>query len=165
MKRFLFFSTVIIALLSSCRPVAEPALQGRILLWHDWGAEDTVVLEELLSGFSALNPAIRVVTVAVPPGTLRQRYEETAALGLGPDLLILSDTDVRSLADANLIRSIPDEAINTDRFLSTAIDSLRYQESLYATSSAVLQCGTGLRACAHAGSAAARSAGRTGSRI
>ncbi|KAA3655678.1 MAG: extracellular solute-binding protein [Chloroflexi bacterium] len=118
-------------MLFGCRPVEEPALEGRILFWHDWGTEDTAVLDELLAGFSALNPDVRVLTVAVPPGTLRQRYEETAVLGLGPDLLVLSDTDVRPLADANLIRSIPDDVTNADKFLSTALGSLRYDDHLY----------------------------------
>lgn len=131
MKRFFVFITLIIMMLSSCRAGEETALKGRILFWHDWAAEDTAVLNELLAGFSALNPEVRVITVAVPSGTLRQRYQETAVMGLGPDLLILSDADVRPLADANLIRPLPDETINADKYLSTAIDSLRYQDNLY----------------------------------
>ena len=131
MKRFLVLLILGVVLLPSCRAAEEPALKGRILFWHDWGDGDTTVLDELIDGFNALNPEVRVVTVAVPSGTLRQRYEETASLGLGPDLLILSDADMRPLVDANLLRPIADEAINADKFLSTALDSLRYQDSLY----------------------------------
>lgn len=131
MKRFLILLLLTMALLPGCSTVEESVLRGRILLWHDWGAEDTAVLDELLAGFTALNPDVRVVTVAVPPGTLRQRYAETATLGLGPDLLILSDDDVRPLVDANLLRPIQAEAANTEKFLPTALDSLRYQGNLY----------------------------------
>ncbi|GJM40207.1 MAG: hypothetical protein DHS20C20_04890 [Ardenticatenaceae bacterium] len=106
-------------------------MQGRILFWHDWDGEDTAVLNELIDGFHALHPEVRVVTIAVPSGMLRQRYEETASLGLGPDLLILSDADVRPFADTNLIRPLLDEEINAEKFLSTALDSLRYQDALY----------------------------------
>lgn len=131
MKQYSILLIFAVTLLFGCRAGEEASLRGRILLWHDWREEDAAVLNDLITGFNALNPDIRVVSVAVPPGTLRQRYEETAGLGLGPDLLILSDADLRPLADANLIQPVQNEAVNTEKFLSTAVDSLRYEDSLY----------------------------------
>lgn len=131
MKRFLVLLTIVMLLLPGCRAGEEGALRGRVLLWHDWNAADTAVLDDMLAGFNALYPEVRVISVATTPGTLRQRYEETAVLGLGPDLVILSDGDVRELADARLIRPLPDDGVNRDRFLSTALASLRYQDALY----------------------------------
>lgn len=118
-------------LLIACQAPAPGQTAGRILLWHGWNETETAVLQEILNRFSDIYPQAVIISAAVPADELRERYESTAALGLGPDLLIGPNDWLHDLAAAGLIRSIDTFPLDTDRHLSAAVDTLRYDGHLY----------------------------------
>lgn len=130
-KRFIFLLISISSLVACQATPQGDDLQGRILLWHGWSEEEAAVLDEILASFSEIYPDVTIVSAAVPPAELRQQYRDTAELGLGPDLLIAPNDWVHGLADEGLIEEISSEAVDTDLYLSTAVESLRYQDKVY----------------------------------
>lgn len=114
-------------LLSGCRLSAT----RYILLWHSWNEAETAVLETALAHFADIHPTIKVVAVAVPPDDLRQRYQETAVGGLGPDLLIGSSDWLVPLVTEELVRDIGPEALDDRNYQSVAMTSLTYEDGIY----------------------------------
>jgi len=115
-------------LLLSCTASDEEQLSGRILLWHRFDEADTVVLHGMLTKFSEIYPAVQVVSAAIPPDELLTRYENTAAQGLGPDLLIGANDWIHQLAQGELIKDISGDMSDTSAYLSGAVESLRLSD-------------------------------------
>ena len=115
-------------LLVACTPSDAGQLSGRILLWHSFNEGDTVVLHEILAKFSEIYPKVQVVSAAVPPDELLRRYKNTAAQGLGPDLLIGPNDWIDSLTQGELIKDISRDMSDTSVYLSSAVESLRLSD-------------------------------------
>ena len=117
---------------SGCRaPLPAGAQSGRVLLWHSFNETETPVLNQILQQYQEIHPQTRIISVMVPAAEMQRRYQETADLGLGPDLFIGSSDWVRELADAGLIRGLERGDWGGNDYLAAAVLALRYQERLY----------------------------------
>lgn len=132
MKRLISL-TLLALLLTACQatPAGNNTLSGRILLWHGWDETDTQALDHVLDNFAAIYPDVTVVHSAIPAGELRQQYEERAEMGLGPSLFLGSNDWLRELATADLIRPLHPDNLPQGRYLSAAIDGVRYDGITY----------------------------------
>ncbi len=129
---WLLFILLSALLLSGCRaPLPADAQSGRVLLWHSFNETETPVLNQILQQYQEIHPQTRIISVMVPAAEMQQRYQETADLGLGPDLFIGSSDWVRDLADAGLIRGLERGDWGGNDYLAAAALALRYQEQLY----------------------------------
>ena len=114
------------------RPAPEGELKGRILLWHGWPKRETAALSELLDQFRAIHPEVLIIETAVPAEALRSQFEQRAALGLEPDILIGPSDWVRPLSEAGLIRDLTNQpGLETYLYRAPALETLRYQGKLY----------------------------------
>lgn len=119
-------------LLSGCRaalPAAEPG--GRVLLWHSFNETETPILNQILQQYQEIHPQTRIISVMIPAAEMQRRYQETADLGLGPDLFIGRSDWIRELADAGLIRGLERNDWGGNDYLAAAALALRYQEQFY----------------------------------
>jgi len=122
---------LVLAACGSQQPAPEAALEGRILLWHDWDEAQAQVLDRLIREFTIIHPRVTIIQSAIPQDELLERFRTRANLGLGPDLLIGSSDWVAELAEAGLIQDLSDEELDAAVYLSSAIETLRYQGDLY----------------------------------
>lgn len=105
--------------------------RGKILLWHSWEGTEAQVLSAVLREFDQIYPNLSVISQAVPANELRQRYEQAARLGLGPDLFIAPGEWLVPLAEAGLIQDLRAYEPATENYLSSALASLTYEQALY----------------------------------
>ncbi|MEZ4868399.1 MAG: extracellular solute-binding protein [Caldilineaceae bacterium] len=105
-----------------------------MLLWHAWNDNDAQALDDVLLKFLEIHPDVnikaqRFTTVA----DMLEQYQVAAEAGLGPDLLIAPNQQVRTLADLQLIDAVgtalPDAV--QQRYTPAALDSLQYGGKLY----------------------------------
>lgn len=139
--RMLILAALIGVLLTlpACAQVTEDApggrgeseIQGRILLWHSWTAEDTEVLDRVIRQFGEANPGTKIVSVAVPAEELLEQYITSSTQGLGPDILVGSSEWVRLLAQNDSIRPLPTGFFGAGRFLPQAVGALVLDDRLY----------------------------------
>lgn len=115
--------------LTACQTTASN--RGKILLWHNWSEAEAETLTGILQKFDEIYPDLTVISQAVPPAELWQRYEQAARLGLGPDLLIGPGEWLVPLAEQKLIQELQPYAPRTEDYLSGAVESLTYQNGLY----------------------------------
>lgn len=120
---------LVLLFLAACQPAA--AGQGKILLWHGWNEDEASTLHNVLQNFNEIYPGLTVISQAVPANELRQRYEQAARLGLGPDLFIGPGEWLLPLADAGLIQDLRPYAPRTEDYLSGAIESLTVEAGLF----------------------------------
>ncbi len=94
-------------LIGGCRATLgdDDVLRGRVTLWHSWPPREAAILEESLSEFQEIQKDVLVITVALPEGELLEQFFEAGKDGFGPDLLLGSDSWIKVLADAGLIRA------------------------------------------------------------
>lgn len=130
MKRFyLLYLWLGVFGLSACSALTPESPRGDLLLWHDWSERDTVVLERMLAQYEDVNEEIDIIAVQIPSDQLLTRFQETAALGLGPDLIFGSHEWVRPLAEAELIRPIT--LLQDDLFEQNALQALQIEGELF----------------------------------
>lgn len=125
---------LVTGMLVSCQArAAEPeaAHPGRIILWHSWREQEEEALDSLLARFTAIYPELTVITARYAPDALKHEYLDKVAQGLGPDLMIGTQEWTPELADANLIRALAPERIDTSIYLSSALQTLHYNQKLY----------------------------------
>lgn len=111
---------------SGRKPLKQP-----ILLWHAWNERETKVLNELLARFATIYPENVVIQQGFSAEELLAQFRQQAQRGLGPDLVIINGRALRELAHAGLIQDLSPYAIDTSVYLSTALQTLRYQDRLY----------------------------------
>jgi arabinogalactan oligomer / maltooligosaccharide transport system substrate-binding protein len=106
---------------------------GTILIWHGWGEDEALLLQESANIYATLNPGTRVVLAYVDPDELLIRFQEAAEIGFGPDLFIGPGEWLYALVESDLILPIgarlPESVL--DRFLPVSLEALRYQDQLY----------------------------------
>ncbi len=123
---------LMILFLAACQDQSASAiLQGRILLWHSWPETETQVLDTLLDEFTTIHPQVQIIRSRVASDTLLDQFKVRADLGVGPDLLIGSSDWVVELAEADLIQDLSAQDFDPSIYLSTAIQTLRYQDKQY----------------------------------
>ena len=124
-------------MLTACRPDPQTApdqLNGTVLVWHDMGQEDAVVLDQVLTSFMDVHPDVRVKSLAVPSSELRQRFEDAVASGLGPDLLLGPSSWIKPLADQGRIQPI-ESLVEPDfwaQYVPASIAAAQYDGHFYA---------------------------------
>ncbi|MBE2200274.1 MAG: extracellular solute-binding protein [Anaerolinea sp.] len=127
------FYLLIILFLAGCQSgdTAAASDKGKILLWHGWSEAEAETLSGILHKFDEIYPNLSVISQAVAADELRQRYEQAARLGLGPDLFIGPGEWLVPLADQGLIQDLRPFAPRTEDYLSGAVGSLTYADGLY----------------------------------
>ena len=134
-----------VSLLIACTSAPETGfIEDRILVWHGWSGAEEAALQVLVNDFTSLNPNARVIVanpwsaerdllqlegegLATLQDLLLGRFTWRAQLGLGPDLLIGPSDWVRQLANAGLIQDLSGRVDDTSSYLSSAVETVRYQ--------------------------------------
>lgn len=120
-------------LLASCGLGSSTELSGVVNIWHSWDEEEAVVLNQVLTRFTDINPDVTIRATVIGVDQLRARFEQSATAGLGPDLLLGPSDWIMPLADAGLIRRV-DTSVAPDfwaRYLPASVETVRYQEAIY----------------------------------
>lgn len=119
--------------LTGCGTRKNGELSGVVNLWHGWGQEEAVILNQVITSFIDSHPNATVRATAIEPQQLRSRFEQSAISGLGPDLLLGPSNWILPLADAGLIRPIESQVPPAlwERYLPEAVETVRYQGSMY----------------------------------
>ena len=115
-------------------------LGGRILLWHAWNEEDSVVLDEVLGRFREIHPGVTIkVQRFEHQDALQAEFITSADAGLGPDVLIAPGEWVRPLADLGLIRPITTAATaeELERYVPITLAAMQYDDELFGLPEAV----------------------------
>jgi len=122
-----------ILLANGCRSVQtnDDALSARILVWHSWTSEEAEVLEEALLDFQEIHPEVGIISASIPPGDLLSQFRQSAANGLGPDLLLGSSEWIQELAKAGLIRPLDEEDVGDHSLESGLLSTTIYQNIAY----------------------------------
>jgi maltose-binding protein MalE len=119
-------------MLSSCqRNASNEGLNGRVTIWHSWPSGEAVVLEETLDQFQEIHPDVHISTVAFPYDQLLAEFMLAGAEGLGPTLLLGTDSWLGDLVDAGLISPISQETTTWDLFNARNTALTQYQGQQY----------------------------------
>ncbi len=97
-------------------------LDGRIMLWHSWQGVEGEILQTAIADFQRVHPNVTIVVVQLGEEEILTRYQDTAALGLGPDILVGSSTWLPALRQNETIGILDESSVPAGRFLPTALD-------------------------------------------
>lgn len=106
-------------------------LEGELLVWHTWDGNEREVLSGIFDEFMELYPSVTIIEEFYPRGEIEDRYQTQVEAGLGPDLLIAPSDWASDLAENDLIQDISVHEINTDIYLTNAINILKDGDKLY----------------------------------
>jgi arabinogalactan oligomer/maltooligosaccharide transport system substrate-binding protein len=109
----------------------ENIRNGRILVWHSWGESGSAALEELVTKYQSVHPDVTIVITHVEPNELKDRFMRTAALGLGPDLMIGPSDWLLPLIEQNTIAPIDLDYLELIKFNPAAVELATYNRFLY----------------------------------
>lgn len=116
-------------------PSAKVDAQGEsLVIWHSWQDAEAELLDAWVVNYSQMMGEFEVELRFVPFDDLRATYENAAATGEGPDLLIGQADWAGPLADASLILPITDLVADTDlegQITETAWGLMGYDGDLY----------------------------------
>jgi maltose-binding protein MalE len=90
------------------------AQEGSLTLWHSWRDAEADLLETWVANFTEANEGVEIEARYVPFDDLRATYENAAATGEGPDLVIGQADWAGPLSEAGLIMPIDDMVADTD---------------------------------------------------
>lgn len=127
------FSMVIIILTSCFGPpqAAAPTNSGRILLWHAWGDTGAEALDTIIKNYTSVHPGVTIIAVDMSDEDLQASFSQTAALGLGPDLLIGSSDWMHTFIEQDIISDIEPQGFEQIIFNSAALELTRHEEGIY----------------------------------
>jgi arabinogalactan oligomer / maltooligosaccharide transport system substrate-binding protein len=133
MRRFsrCLILVVSLLLLACARPVASPEVRGQIILWHAWDGSRAETLNASIDRFVEIYPDAIILRSSVPADQLVDRYRIRAAMGLGPDLLIMPGGELGPLAADELIQDLTPYAPDTTALYASALVRTRYEDRLY----------------------------------
>jgi multiple sugar transport system substrate-binding protein len=113
-----------VALLAACAPATAPSEGGdtgaaveaqvtSLVAWFtDRSTINQMTVEEAIPDFQAKNPSIQVEMQFVPEAELQQKLLTAKAAGNAPDISSIDETFLDTLTKQEVLRPIPDEAIN-----------------------------------------------------
>lgn len=128
----LFGFLLLFMLIGGCRASApEDELAGRVTFWHSWPPEEAPVLQEALARFQEIHPDVRITAIAVPEDSILDAYRNAANDGLGPSLMLGSDSWIGELAESGMIRAIVPNEVDTAIFTPRNITLTGYEGQLY----------------------------------
>lgn len=127
----LFFLGTLLTACAAPEP-EEAAMNGRVLLWHEWQGVEAQLLNTLITEFRRLHPGVDVITVPVSAGTIVNRFQDRSDSALGPDIMLLDAGSVYQLAEAGLIEDISGQiALGGHHYLSAAQIALQKGDELF----------------------------------
>jgi arabinogalactan oligomer/maltooligosaccharide transport system substrate-binding protein len=137
--RFIPFLVLLLLLVgvAGCSPANRndiDALEGQLLIWHNWppGVEANE-LNTLIEGFSLIHPNVTIVTEYVPNEELSVRFLDQMRAGLGPDLLIGVEIPyIKEFIDADALQSLSAYAPDTTNLKAEMVGALTLNGDLYA---------------------------------
>ncbi len=94
------------------RFTATPAPPRTLLVWHALPQDERAALEELRRNFEAAHPTIDVQLVAHSADTLLETFRQQTLAGAGPDLLMVSRSELPGLVESGLIQALDDSLID-----------------------------------------------------
>jgi len=131
--------------LSACataQPIPiEPDLSGSLLIWHTYPEAEVLLLNNLLTRFTSLNPDVKIVSEFVSDEDVSfdaatgeaGRLVTMSRAGLGPDIVIgLEEFHVRELLPANIILPLDEAKLELAGLFPHMVDALRKDGRLYA---------------------------------
>lgn len=107
---------VVIAMTTFGNVTSQPAKAqgGNLVIWHAWRDAEKTLLDTWVENYNTMHEEVTIETRFVPFDDLRSTYENAAATGEGPDLLIGQADWAGGLAEAGLILPIDDLVADTD---------------------------------------------------
>lgn len=117
---------------SDANAPAEPNLTGRTLLWHDYTGKEAAALNRLLAKYQEVNPGTEIIAVYVAPRELLQTVTDFSDGGLGPDLVLTGVDMLDELVARGLVQDLSGQAVDTRRFLPSALESVSKDGKVYA---------------------------------
>jgi len=119
---------IFLLVLSSCQlNPSDEGLTGRITIWHSWSPEETVILNGTFAQFQEIHPQVHISTIAFPYDQLLDEFLIGGTEGLGPTLLLGTDSWVGDLAEAELISPLSQETTKLDLFNARNSAITQYQ--------------------------------------
>lgn len=111
----------------------EGALEGRILVWHDWRGAEAEVLDELFERFNDVYPGVRILpsAMALDEDDLHEEFITHTKSGLGPDLLIFRASSIPEFADLGLIHDLSSRDDLDMSYVSSEVGGLEYKGKVY----------------------------------
>ena len=128
-QRFpIFFGLIFLLVLSSCQlNPSDEGLNGRITIWHSWSPGEMGILNETLTQFQEIHPNVKISTVAFPYDQLLDEFMTAGTEGLGPTLLLGTDSWVGDLAEVGLISPLSQDTNKLDLFNARNSAITQYQ--------------------------------------
>ena len=129
---------IILIVIASCKLTDSRAsgqdLSGRMLLWHSLNPSETEALNQVIQSYTALYPDVNVkVQVFSTTVELNQQFINSAAAGLGPDVVLAPASYMQPLANVRAISPIDanlDDTV-TARFNPAILDTLKIDDQIY----------------------------------
>ncbi len=110
----------------------EEPVTGTITLWHSWKESEIPGLNEIIAAFQEKYPDVQFDVLAVPLDNLRSQFENAAAAGGGPTVLVGAADWGPALYDAELVADVT--GFTSDLFLASikevALSAVRYKGAL-----------------------------------
>jgi len=136
--RYALLLAVLLATGCSATPEAQIQLRDAILLWHNLAEPELTALNNVLDRYRRANPGVDIL-VQTPGDLMEEEFVRATRSGLGPNLLITNSANVAGLAKAGALRAIDDQVNEEqrDRYLTVALQTLLYDDSLYGLPAAI----------------------------
>src|SRR5690242_1327852 len=98
---------------ASTTPAASAESSGAVtlVLWHGWAGDQRMALGQLVERFNRQHPSGQIILQEVPLATFDSSLRSQIASGSGPHLILIPNSWVGSLAEANALLPL-DELIS-----------------------------------------------------
>ena len=106
-------------------------LNDSLLIWHNWPAPESQLIEEIVDRFQETHPNVEITTEYVPTHQFDSRFIDRAHSGLDPDLIIgIEPHLLYTLSEQNLLRDLSEADLKTDKLLPKSAESLMFDGAL-----------------------------------
>ena len=100
-------------------------LNDSLLIWHNWPAPESQLIEEIIDRFQETHPNVEITTEYVPNHQFDERFVDRANSGLDPDLIIgIEPSLLYTLSEQNLLRDLSQADLKTEDLLPKSTESL-----------------------------------------
>ena len=106
------------------------ATKVEVTVWHAYRGEERAAVEAALEAYSAVDPSVRVVPLAIPYEGFFSKLEAAAPRGNGPDLFLAAHERIGAWQGTGLVRPLPAGQELTDLHPST-VQAMTWQGQLY----------------------------------